>query len=153
MLLRIFIFLALNFGALAIGGLSTSAGVASDWYQTINKAPWTPPGWVFGFAWTTIMICYSVYLAKLWNQVASKQALVLLFGVQLLLNISWNPVFFTLHWITFALIIITGLTLLISYFLFKYWHKLKLSSILILPYVIWLIIATSLNAYILIFNS
>ncbi|NBN98947.1 MAG: hypothetical protein EBV19_06865 [Flavobacteriia bacterium] len=44
----ILLFLFLNFGALAIGGSFTADGVASDWNQNLNKAPWTPPGWVFG---------------------------------------------------------------------------------------------------------
>jgi tryptophan-rich sensory protein len=53
MFYRLIIFLALNFAALAIGGLFTSKGVSSDWYAGIAKAPWTPPGWAFGAAWTT----------------------------------------------------------------------------------------------------
>ena len=45
-----------------------------------------------------------------------------------------------------------GLTVLIGFYLFNYWPDLKLKSILILPYFIWLLIATSLNAYILFKN-
>ena len=62
MVLRVIIFLVLNFAALGLGGLFTSKGVPSDWYQHLNKAPWTPPGWAFGFAWTLIMICFSFYM-------------------------------------------------------------------------------------------
>ena len=69
MILRIFLFLIINFGGLFIGGLFTGEGVPSDWYQNLNKAPWTPPGWVFGAAWTTIMICFSVYMAILWEKI------------------------------------------------------------------------------------
>ncbi|MDG2281196.1 MAG: tryptophan-rich sensory protein, partial [Flavicella sp.] len=52
MIKRILLFLVLNFTALAVGGLFTGTGVSSDWYQNLNQAPWTPPGWVFGFMWT-----------------------------------------------------------------------------------------------------
>ena len=45
---QLVIFALLNFGALAIGGLFTGGGVSSEWYASLNKAPWTPPGWVFG---------------------------------------------------------------------------------------------------------
>ena len=62
---KIILFLVLNFGALAIGSYFTDSGASSDWYQNLNKAPWTPAGWVFGAAWTSIMICYSVYMAYL----------------------------------------------------------------------------------------
>lgn len=44
MLLKVVVFLALNFGALAIGGFFTGIGVSSEWYTQLNKAPWTPPG-------------------------------------------------------------------------------------------------------------
>ena len=62
-----FIFLAINFGGLAFGSWLMNNGPTSDWYSNLNKAPWTPPGWVFGVAWTTIMICFSIYLAKLFT--------------------------------------------------------------------------------------
>jgi len=55
MIYRLITFLLLNFGALAVGGFFTGKGVPSYWYSDLIKAPWTPPGWVFGFAWTTIM--------------------------------------------------------------------------------------------------
>ena len=42
MILRILLFLIINFGGLFIGGLFTGEGVPSDWYQNLNKAPWTP---------------------------------------------------------------------------------------------------------------
>jgi tryptophan-rich sensory protein len=149
MIYRLVIFLVINFGALAIGSLFTSKGVPSDWYLGLAKAPWTPPGWMFGFAWTTIMICFSIYMAYLWPLVENKSYLIALFIIQWLLNVTWNPTFFYFHNVLAGLLIIVGLTLLIGFFLFYFWPVLKLKSLLILPYVIWLVIATSLNAYIL----
>jgi benzodiazapine receptor len=148
MISKTIIFLILNFAALAIGGLSTSSGVTSEWYSALNKAPWTPPGWVFGFAWTFIMICFSFYMAYLWNEVEDKKTLIIMYALQWILNVVWNPVFFTLHQTSFALIIIISLTILIGYFLFKYFGQLRIKSTLLLPYFVWLLIASSLNAYI-----
>ena len=65
MIKRTIFFLLLNFAALAIGGLFTGSGVSSEWYQNLNKAPWTPPGWVFGTVWTLIMILFAIYMAML----------------------------------------------------------------------------------------
>lgn len=152
MLLRIVIFLVINFGALALGGLFTGNGVASDWYQNLNKAPWTPPGWVFGAAWTTIMICFSVYMAYLWEISADKKSIILLFSLQFILNVAWNPAFFYFHQVLFALLLIVSLTVLVGYFLFNFRSILQFKSALILPYFVWLLIATSLNAYILMKN-
>ncbi len=152
MLVRLVIFLVINFGALAIGSYFTGPGVSSDWYVNMNKAPWTPPGWVFGAAWTTIMICFSIYLALLWDKVKDKNFLIGLYIFQVILNISWNPVFFKFQNVGLGIIVISSLALLVYYFIFHYWSKLKAKSLLMLPYAIWITIATSLNVYAWVMN-
>ncbi|XOV66500.1 MAG: TspO/MBR family protein [Fluviicola sp.] len=149
--LPLIIFLVINFGALAIGGFLMGEGPTSDWYQNANQAPWTPPGWVFGAAWTLIMVCYSVYMAIAWNRI-SKSKLLGFYVVQLVFNIGWNPVFFYLHDVEMGLLIISFLTLLIWVKIFFYRKAMNAWSLLLLPYSIWLTIATSLNLYILIYN-
>lgn len=148
MIYRIIIFIAINIGALAIGGLFTSKGVPSDWYVGLNKAPWTPPGWAFGAAWTLIMICYGLFMAYLWPLSEQKNLLLGLFVIQLILNIGWNPTFFYYHNVIGGLLVISLLTILIGFMMVFYWPELKLKSLLIAPYLIWLLLASSLNAYI-----
>ena len=152
MIQRLLLFLLINFAALGIGGLFTGDGVSSEWYANLNKAPWTPPGWVFGFAWTTIMLCYAVYMALLWPSTDDKVFLVSLFSAQFLLNVLWNPVFFYFQQVSFGLAIIILLTVLMVFFLFYFWSNLKYASLLVLPYVLWLMIASSLNLYIYMYN-
>ncbi|WP_417372215.1 TspO/MBR family protein [Gelidibacter japonicus] len=152
MAIRVITFLILNFAALGIGGLFTGTGVTSDWYNNLSKAPWTPPGWTFGAAWTTIMVCFAFYMAYLWPSVQNKKLLVSLFSFQWILNVLWNPVFFYFQNPLLGIIVISSLTILVGVFLFKYYSTLKSQSVFILPYLLWLIIATSLNAYILIYN-
>ena len=62
--LTLIVFLTLNFGGLVIGQVWTGSGVTSEWYTTINQAPWTPPGFVFGLAWTTIAITFSFLMTS-----------------------------------------------------------------------------------------
>ena len=145
------VFLIINFGALAIGGFLMGEGPSSSYYQGLNKAPWTPPGWVFGAAWTTIMICFSIYMAHLLKSDFSQQVIGL-FILQLVLNVIWNPIFFHFHLELPGLIVIAALTILIGYFLFHFRPSLGIKSLLILPYFVWLLIATSLNWYILVKN-
>ena len=152
MIYRLIVFLVINFGALGIGGFLMGEGPQSSWYVDIEKAPWTPPGWVFGAAWTTIMVCFSFYMAYLWPLAKRKKQLVVLFMLQWVLNVGWNPVFFHFHAVLPALAIISGLTLLVGFFGIYYGKSLKLQSLLLLPYFVWLCIATSLNAYILVNN-
>lgn len=146
------LFLVLNFGALGIGGFFTGDGVTSDWYAELNKAPWTPPGWVFGAAWTTIMVCFTFYMTALWNTAVARQKVVALFIVQWCLNVIWNPVFFYKQWVVVGLIVISALTLLTGFFLIGFKRELKWKAIFVLPYFLWLLIATSLNAYIYLYN-
>ena len=145
-------FALINFGALALGGWLMGEGPASSWYQELNKAPWTPPGWVFGAAWTLIMICYSIYLGLLFSSASNSPALWWLYAAQLATNISWNYFFFNRHWMFVAFIILMTLTTLIWLMFFKYHSRMKAVSYLLLPYMIWLLIACSLNAYAWIMN-
>lgn len=151
MILRILLFLIINFGGLFIGGLFTGEGVPSDWYQNLNKAPWTPPGWVFGAAWTTIMICFSVYMAILWEKITPKK-LLYIFIAEFILNVIWNPLFFHFKWINIALLSISLLTILIIYMAVSLRTEMRYKTLLIFPYLIWLTIATSLNGYIVLYN-
>ena len=145
------LFLIINFGGLALGSWLMNNGPNSDWYLNLDKAPWTPPGWVFGAAWTTIMVCFSVYLVFLFIKNFSKKKLIL-FIIQVLLNVSWNYIFFNKRLVLFALVTITLLTSVIFYLFITYYKEQKRFSFLLLPYMVWLCIATSLNLYILIHN-
>ena len=147
----IFVFLIINFSALAIGAWLMNDGPQTDWYINLNQAPWTPPGWVFGAVWTTIMICFSVYMGYLYKILPAKNIL-LLFTVQFILNVLWNYVFFNQHMVGLGLTFILMLTLIIGVFMFSHYKTLKTKNLLIAPYFIWLCIATSLNAYILFYN-
>lgn len=147
----IIVFLIINFGALALGSWLMDGGSTSTWYKELNKAPWTPPGWMFGAAWSFIMACFSVYMAYLYDALPTGKVKTL-FIIQFILNVSWNYIFFNQHLVSFGLIVIVLLTILIAIFLFTFNKQLKLKNLLILPYLIWLCIATSLNAYIL-FNN
>lgn len=152
MIYKLTIILLLNFGALALGGLFTSKGVPSEWYTSLSKAPWTPPGWTFGVAWTTIMFCFSIYMVNLWSVTEDKKTLIILYSAQWILNVGWNPTFFYYNKVLAALFLISALTILIGFFLLFYWPSMKQKSILIAPYFIWLLIATSLNGYIYLKN-
>lgn len=145
------VFLVLNFGALGIGVLLMNNGPETGWYTALNKAPWTPPGWFFGVAWTTIMIAFSIYMAYL-IQAKSTSNIWLLFLVQFVLNTSWNYVFFNQHLVMLGLLVIVLLTVLVGYFMLNFNKSMKQKTWFILPYFIWLIVASSLNAYVYLYN-
>ena len=151
--IRFLIFLIANLSALAIGAWLMNEGPRTDWYLSLNKAPWTPAGWVFGVAWTIIMVLFSVYMTKVsfQHEFLNKKVLILYID-QWVLNVSWNYIFFNQHLTKLGLVVIALLWLLIGYFTFEYVKKVRWYTLFILPYLIWMTIATSLNAYIVLNN-
>lgn len=151
MLTRTIIFLILNFGALALGSFLMGGSPAeNEWYQALNKAPWTPPGWVFGAAWTLIMIFFSIYMAVLTVLFRGRnlRQLLFLYTIHWVLNVIWNFVFFELHLLIPALLILFTLLgiLFIIHLNFARWRGAL--NLYIAPYLLWLMIAFSLNLYV-----
>lgn len=157
-LVRFLAVLAVNFAGLGLGGWFTGPGVQSDWYAALPKAPWTPPGWVFGAAWTVVMIGFSWFawaVLRACDSTATdhnRRQLTSWSGwlsAAWLLNVAWNPLFFTLHWVGLALVELISLLGLVAWLAWRgrglvghsyaHWG--------LLPYGVWLCIAVSLNAY------
>jgi benzodiazapine receptor len=145
------LFLIVNFSGLAIGATLMNNGPLSKWYIDLSQAPWTPPGFVFGIAWTLIMIFFSIYLGKLFT-LKQQRTHIILFLFQLALNVSWNFIFFNQHLVLLGLITIVLLTSVLFIYFFKFSSKIGNYKYLLVPYIIWLCIATSLNLYILVHN-
>ena len=145
------LFILINFSSLAIGTWLMNDGPRTEWYINLNQAPWSPPGWVFGVAWSSIMILFSVYMSFL-IQVNRSKKVLLLFSAQFVLNIIWNYLFFNQHFINLGLLNIILLTVLMFYFLIAFKDSLKNKRFYVLPYCIWLVLATSLNLYIALYN-
>ncbi len=146
--------LFINFSALIIGTqLIQSPPKSNNWYNSLNQAPWTPPGYVFGIAWTSIMILYTIYWIKPITSKLITKKIAALFIIQWILNIGWNPVFFNYHNTLIGMFII--MLLLISLILAHAELKSKTlttQTLLILPYLAWLCVAFSLNAFIYFMN-
>ena len=149
---RLLLFLLINFGALALGSAMIGNPATNEWYLAVNKAPWTPQGWVFGAAWTTIMVCFSIFLWQYTKGTVNTKEFYGLFAVQFLLNVLWNPVFFRWHYVLPALVMILLLTVTVAIFTVWGFRRATLLGILMLPYLVWLCIAASLNAYVLLKN-
>lgn len=151
LLKRIIIFIILNFGGLSLGSYLMNNGPQSSWYADLVKAPWNPPGWLFGVAWFSIMTCFALYLGWAYPKVNRKLFLIL-FVPQWILNVAWNYVFFNQQLIYGGVIVLLLLTGLVYTTLFVFHKTLKTKSLLIVPYCLWLVLACSLNIYIAINN-
>jgi len=121
------------------------------WYETLNKAPWSPPNIAFPIVWAILYLFIAVCGWQIFSSKIAK--LKYLWCIQLSVNAIWSWLFFGQHWVLAGLIDIVVLnTLLIALIIGCYKYKLTLSLYLLLPYLSWLLLATTLNAYILINN-
>lgn len=91
-------FIALCVGAAAIGGLLTLPGLGT-WYRGLQKPGWTPPSWIFGPVWSALYLVMAVAAWLVWRRRRSVRVVVplLLFVEQLILNVAWPGVFFSLR--------------------------------------------------------
>ena len=152
-------FLAISFGVAALGGLSTVENV-NGWYSGATKAVWTPPNFVFGPVWTVLYSLMSVSAWLVWRKrerSAVRPALTFLV-VQLVLNALWTPIFFGLYpavgvaalWI--ALVIIGALDTMVLLTMLRFWPVRPLAAVLLIPYWVWVLYATTLNVAIAVEN-
>jgi benzodiazapine receptor len=147
--------LAVFLGASALvawlGALATLNNV-NGWYVAADKAPWSPPNWVFGPAWTVLYTAMAVAAWLVWRRRVerSTQALVA-YGIQLLLNLLWTPVFFGLYPVMgtaalrLGLAIIIALIIAVTVTVLYFGPISRAAGLLLLPYVSWLVFAASLN--------
>lgn len=125
------------------------------WYPQLNKPSWTPPGWVFGPVWTIlyIMIAISGWLIYKAEPSDQRSITLALYGVQLVLNFIWSFFFFSLKSPISALIDIIMLSLLIILTIISAWPVRRMAGMLLIPYLIWVMYATTLNAGIWLLND
>ena len=150
-ILSLTIFIVLAFAASAWGGLITSF-YKEPWYSTIAKPSFNPPDWIFGPAWITLYIAMSVAVWLIWINPKKTEKIIYIYFVHLLINGSWSLFFFGLHLILVSLIIIGVIIFLVVWLIKLYYPINKLSSFLMIPYLMWLSYAFILNFYIFTLN-
>src|SRR3712207_506870 len=117
-----------------VSGRIANSGYGNPWFDALVKPDLMPPGWVFGAAWTLLYILLGLSLAMILHArgARGRGAAVAVFLVQLALNYAWSPLFFALHRVDAALLVILamiGLTL-VSAWLF--WRIRKGAALLLL---------------------
>lgn len=123
------------------------------WYPTLDKPEITPPNIAFPIAWSIMYLCMGISIGLILNSKdRNKNFFISLFAVQLFLNFTWSISFFYLQNPLLGFINIILLDLFVLYYALKCYPAQKVNGILFVPYILWLFLATYLNAYILIYN-
>ena len=154
-IIRLLVCLALCLGVGFASGSVTYSEIPT-WYASLAKPSWTPPNWAFPLVWTILYTMMGVSLWLLWDRGISASATrtsIILFIVQLMLNAAWSPVFFALHQTRVALAIIVLMAIAIAATIVAAWRTQRVAATLLIPYLAWVLYATSLNAGIVALNS
>ena len=150
-IISLLIFILLAFGASAWGSYVTNL-YKEPWYSMITKPSLNPPEWVFAPVWITLYIAMSVAIWLIWINPKRKEKVIYIYFIHLLINGSWSLFFFGLHLILASLIII-GIIIFFVVWLIKLYYPInKISSLLMVPYLMWLSYAFILNFYIFTLN-
>lgn len=130
----------------AIGYFSQS-GYDNDWFANLIKPDFMPPGWAFGLAWTTLYTMLGIALSTILNEPDShqKSAALTYFWIQMVLNWLWSPIFFALHDMTLASVVLLIMLVIAAMAAGKFYRIRKVAGLLMVPYLCWLIFATVLN--------
>ena len=141
------------FGA-ALGSVATSTELTT-WYASLAKPAWNPPSWLFGPVWTILYVLMGIALFLVWREGLDRRDVryaILIFAVQLGLNIAWSLVFFGLNSILGGLVVIFILWLAIWANIVAFYVISKPAGLILIPYLIWVSIASYLNYTIYLLN-
>lgn len=127
----------------------------STWYPTLTKPSWTPPDFVFGPVWSSlyIMIAVSGWLIYRSDPSQNRTVALKFYAFQLALNFIWSFLFFSLRNPLLGMIDILFLCLMILLTIIKSWPVSRLASLLLVPYLAWVIYAATLNIGIWLLND
>lgn len=140
-ILSYILFIGFVVGAGLLAGLTNMPG---DWYQSLEKPFFNPPPWLFGPVWTTLYVLIGVAGARIWQR-APKSAAMQLWFAQMAFNLMWSPSFFGLQNPELALAVIVGMLVTIVAFMIKARPIDRISTLLFVPYLAWVIFAGILN--------
>jgi benzodiazapine receptor len=146
-------FLASSALVAGLGAVATVNNV-NGWYVSADKAPWTPPNWLFGPVWTVLYAAMAVAAWLVWRRGAGITSRPLkLYWTQLALNLAWTPLFFALYpvlgpvalWL--ALAVIVALAVALAFTVMNFGPVSTAAGVLLLPYLSWVVFAGTLNAW------
>ena len=141
-------------GAGGIGSIFTTTKIAT-WYVDLEKPAFTPPNEVFLPVWLTLYTLMGIAIYLVWRKglgVTDVKTAFILFWIQLGLNAIWSVVFFGFESILGGVIIIISLWVLVLITMIKFFKISRVAGGLLVPYLIWLSIASSLNTWIWVLN-
>ena len=145
------LFFIITFSASFIGGLVTFT-FKEPWYSELTKSKFNPPDWIFAPVWTTLYLMMTLAIWFFWHSKNREMNTIYIYFIHIVFNTTWSVVFFGFHNIFLALVNLIILILLIVILILRFRRVNKVSSYLMIPYLLWSSFALFLNYRLLVLN-
>jgi len=122
------------------------------WYSELIKSNYNPPDWIFAPVWTTLYLMMTLAIWFFWHSKNRDMNTIYIYFIHIVFNTTWSIVFFGLHQILFALIVLLVLIFLIVILIIRFKRVNLVSDYLMIPYLLWTLYALFLNFKLLILN-
>ena len=136
----------------AIGSVFTVSAIPF-WYAALEKPWFTPPNWLFAPVWLSLYFLMGATLFLIWGKRPRSGPALLAFGVQLALNVAWSAVFFGAHELFLGFAVIAALWASILVTMALSYRVSRSAAVLLVPYILWVTVASSLNYYVWALNT
>lgn len=151
---KLVISIIIVFLAGAVGTVYTLPEI-TGWYANLLKPSLTPPNWAVGPIWSTLYVLIGIALFLIWREGLERKDVkvaIIIFAVQLAINVIWSLVFFGGHNLFGGLILVIMLWISILINIIVFYRISKTAGLILIPYLIWITIASYLNYGVYILN-
>ena len=137
-----------------VGGFFTANNLY-PWFSLLTKPSFNPPSWIFSPVWTVLytLMGISLFLFLKADNFKNKTIGVVFFAIQLVLNGLWSIVFFGLHQLLLAFVVIMALLVFIILSIIEFYKVSKPAAYILIPYLIWASFASVLNISLYLLNK
>ena len=145
------LFFFITFSASFVGRLVTISS-KEPWYSQLIKSNYNPPDWIFAPVWITLYLMMTIAIWLFWHSKNRDLNTIYIYFIHIVFNTTWSIVFFGLHQIFTALVVLLVLIFLIITLILKFKHVNLISYYLMFPYLLWTLYALFLNINLLVLN-
>lgn len=130
-----------------LSGQAGGSGPGNPWFDALERPEIFPDPMWFGIVWTVLYILMGIAVALVaaaWGARGRTAALVA-FVVLTVLLAAWSPVFFALHQMTWALVLLGTIVALTLLTILLFARVRKMAAWLLVPLLAWTMFASLLN--------
>ncbi|MEY3399948.1 MAG: hypothetical protein RLZZ486_416 [Actinomycetota bacterium] len=143
-----FVAAAIGIALVFIYAIGSGVWVSSSpgWYTSLVRPPWQPPSFIFGIIWPYNFVMLGIAAVNVAQSLNRNQTLIWLgfFAASIAAALTWAYQFYVPHNLSVAAIALVTAALLTIPVLYLTFKASLLIGVLLLPYQIWVIIASTL---------